>query len=52
MNIPDVIEILERTRTGEVCNVKEWDVKRIPRTIRSKLEKYGLQNSCDPTNPG
>jgi len=51
MNIPDVIEILERTRTGEVCNVKEWDVKRIPRTIRSKLEKYGLQNRCDPANP-
>ena len=51
MSIPDIVEILERTRTGEVCTVKDWDVRRIPRAIRSKLEKYGLQNCCDPANP-
>lgn len=51
MSIPDVIEILERTRTGEVCTVKDWDVRRIPRIIRGKLEKYRLQNCCDPENP-
>jgi methylamine--corrinoid protein Co-methyltransferase len=51
MGSPDIIEILERTRTGETCNVKDWDVRRIPRTVRSKLEKYRLANTCDPANP-
>ena len=51
MGSPDIIEILERTRTGETCAVKDWDVRRIPRTVRSKLEKYRLANTCDPANP-
>jgi methylamine---corrinoid protein Co-methyltransferase len=51
MSIPDVIEILDRTRSGELCTVKDWDVRRIPKAVRSKLEKYRLQKICDPANP-
>jgi len=48
---PELIEILERTITGEYCAVKDWDVKRIPRAIREKLKKYNLAQSFDADNP-
>ncbi len=51
MNKPAIEEILERTTTGDPCTVKEWDVRRIPRAIRGKLEQYGLKGTCDPVNP-
>ena len=51
MSSPDIIEILERTRTGESCAVKDWDVRRIPKAVRSMLEKHNLRHCCDPTNP-
>lgn len=51
MNMPSLIEILERTQTGEYCTEKEWDVKRIPKAVREKLKKYRLENSFDPNNP-
>jgi methylamine--corrinoid protein Co-methyltransferase len=48
---PDIVEILRRTQEGEYCDLKEWDVKRIPRTVRSMLKKYGLENVCDKQTP-
>lgn len=48
---PDIIAILRRTQTGEYCTVKEWDVKRIPKGVRDKLVKYGLEKSLDFANP-
>lgn len=51
MNKPAIEEILERTTTGEPCSVKEWDVRRIPKAVRGKLEQYGLKGVCDPANP-
>ena len=40
MKTLNIIEILERTQTGEYCTVKEWDTRRVPRTIREKLKKF------------
>lgn len=51
MNKPEIINILERTQNGEYCTVKEWDVKRIPKAVKEKLEKYELKGTCDPENP-
>lgn len=51
MNMPSLIEILERTQTGGYCSEKEWDVKRILKAVRGKLKKYRLENSFDPNNP-
>ena len=51
MNKPAIEEILERTTTGEPCVVKEWDVRRIPKAVRGKLEQYGLKGACNPANP-
>jgi methylamine--corrinoid protein Co-methyltransferase len=51
MNTLNIIDILERTQTGEYCTVKEWDTKRVPRTIREKLKKYRLDKSFDLENP-
>jgi len=51
MPIRNIIEILERTQTGEYCTQKEWDTKRIPRTIRRIMAEHGLEKVCDPGNP-
>jgi methylamine--corrinoid protein Co-methyltransferase len=48
---PEIIEILERTRTGEYCTAKEWDTKRIPLAINRKLKEYGLGKTFTPDNP-
>jgi len=51
MNKPEIINILDRSQNGEYCTVKEWDVKRIPKAVKEKLEKYELKGVCDPENP-
>jgi methylamine--corrinoid protein Co-methyltransferase len=51
MNKPEIINILDRSQNGEYCTVKEWDVKRIPKAVKEKLEKYDLIGTCDPENP-
>ena len=48
---PDIVEILRRTQEGEYCDLKEWDVKRIPRTVRAMLKKYDLVGVCDKQSP-
>lgn len=50
-NKPDIAEILKRVHTGEYCTTKEWDTKRVPKTIRKILKKYDLANTCDTENP-
>ena len=50
-NKPDILEILERTQTGEYCPAKEWDVRRIPGAVRKVLKKYKIEKTCDPDNP-
>ncbi len=51
MNKPEIINILDRSQNGEYCTVKEWDIKRIPKAVKEKLEKYDLKGACDPENP-
>lgn len=48
---PDIIEILRRSREGEYCNAHDWDVKRIPQSVKKMLKKYNLQKSLDKENP-
>lgn len=47
----DIVEILKRSRTGEYCSGKDWDVKRIPKLVRTMLKKHGLEKTVDPENP-
>jgi len=48
---PDVIEILQRARTGEYCSSHDWDAKRVPQSVKKMLKKYGLQKTVDKENP-
>jgi hypothetical protein len=50
-NRPDILEILSRAQTGEYCSQKDWDLKKIPLTIREMLKKYRLTKTCDIENP-
>jgi hypothetical protein len=51
MPITNIVEILERTQTGEYCTQKDWDTKRIPQTIRAVLKRHGLEKTCDQQDP-
>jgi methylamine--corrinoid protein Co-methyltransferase len=48
---PDIVEILERTQTGEYCTSKEWDTKKLPGAVKRVLAEHGLAGACDPDNP-
>jgi len=48
---PGILEILARAQSGEYCTQKEWDTRRIPRTIRGILDEHGLGGTCDPDRP-
>ncbi len=48
---PDIYEILERVHNGEYCSAKDWDIKKINRTIRRILQAHHLEKVCDPENP-
>lgn len=37
-NIPDHLEILACTHSGEFCTQKEWNTECIPLSIRAKLK--------------
>ena len=47
----EMVKVLERTNTGPICDVKEWDYKVIPKAVMQKLKKYDLTDTCDPQNP-
>jgi methylamine--corrinoid protein Co-methyltransferase len=48
--LKNVVDILDRARTGKPCSLKEWDVKILPTTIKNVLKKHGLEKQCDPDN--
>lgn len=51
MRKPEIIEILKRSQDGEYCTVKEWDIRRIPKAVKTLLKKYDLANVSTPDNP-
>ncbi len=51
MSIPKVLEILERAHTGPIYSLQEWDMQRVPSTIKEKLEKFDLVDSFAPDDP-
>ncbi len=48
---PDIIEILRRAHTGEYCSPKDWDIKKVNKSVREVLQKYQLEKTCDQENP-
>lgn len=46
-----VIEMLQRTKNGPDCTVKEWERKVIPQNVKKILNKYELENTFIPDIP-
>lgn len=46
-----VLKNLDKAYTGEMCSIKDWDVKVIPQSVRRLLKKYGLEKTYDSENP-
>lgn len=48
---PDLREILKRSREGEYCSARDWDLKRIPGGVKKMLAKYELKGSLSVEEP-
>ena len=46
-----IMDVLEKAHKGSICKQFDWDTQVIPDTIVEKLQKFGLEKSCDPANP-
>ena len=51
MSIERFLEILDRTRNGPLCTLKEWNTKVLPGKISQKLKEHGLHATFDHDNP-
>ncbi len=51
MSMERLLEILDRTRNGPVCTVKEWNTTVIPTKVSQKLKEHGLRGSYSSENP-
>jgi methylamine--corrinoid protein Co-methyltransferase len=47
----DFLTILDRTRNGPFCEVRDWETKVLPSEIKSVLKEHGLEKTCDAENP-
>jgi methylamine--corrinoid protein Co-methyltransferase len=45
------LDVLDRAHTGPVCKVMDWDTRVIMVKINEKLKEYGLDGTCDSSNP-
>ena len=43
IKVQRLLRSLDKAYNGEVLPMKEWDTKRIPKTIKGILKKYGLR---------
>lgn len=51
MSILDFLEILERSRSGPVCQPSDWDAKLVSQRAKEKVKEHGLEGTCDLKNP-
>lgn len=51
MSVTSVLEVLDRSVTGPVCMVHDWDSRVIPGAVAKMLEKYDLRGTCTPDEP-
>ena len=51
IKVQRLLRSLDKAYNGEVLPMKEWDTKRIPKTIKGILKKYGLAGTLDMENP-
>ena len=47
IKVQRLLRSLDKAYNGEVLPMKEWDTKRIPKTIKGILKKYGLAGDGD-----
>ena len=46
-----ILRTLDKARLGTRITEKEWDQKVVPRTVAEVVKEFGLQKTCDPSNP-
>lgn len=51
MSEPLLEEIFRRSDKGPVCTDANWNKRIIPKSVKEKLETYGLKNTCTPEDP-
>jgi methylamine--corrinoid protein Co-methyltransferase len=46
-----LIKMLQRAKEGPACTVREWEMERIPQTVKKYLEKYDLAGTFNKDEP-
>lgn len=47
----ELLIVLDRTRSGPFCEVRDWETKVVPSETRAVLKEYDLEKTCDTENP-
>lgn len=51
MKLRYFLDALEKAENGPICEIKDWDLKILPKKISEKLEEYGLKGTYNPKIP-
>ena len=46
-----LVEMLQRAKDGPACSIREWEIKRMPKTVQKYLKKYELEKTFNPETP-
>lgn len=46
-----LVEMLQRAKEGPPCTVREWEIERIPQTVKKFLKKYDLNKTFNKEEP-
>lgn len=49
--LEQLVEMLQRSKDGPPCSVREWEMEVIPRTVNHYLEKYDLKGTYRNDSP-
>ena len=51
IDLDRVLAVLDKAHTGPVYDERTFNLEVVTRTLRAKVDEYGLAGSCDPDNP-
>jgi methylamine--corrinoid protein Co-methyltransferase len=51
MNLDRILDVLRKAHDGPVYKERDFNLNVVARTIKDKVKKFGLVNTCDTDNP-
>ena len=51
LDLERILDVLDRAHSGQVYDERTFNLEVVTKTIRAKVEEYGLAGTCDTDNP-